>query len=107
MDSHNPLVWAWLVLASLAGAVTSIAFRPYKDMTWRDILLAFVVSSTFAIFVGSAIAEWVAVKLLGGGQINLRVYGAVMWFMAAAAYFIIPVLFARAKRWVGETEFRK
>lgn len=107
MNEHNPIVWLWIILASLAGSVTSIAFRPYKEMSWKDIVLAFIVSSTFAIFVGSAIAEYVAVKLFGKGPINLKAYGAVMWFMAAAAYFIIPVLFARAKRWVGETEFRK
>lgn len=95
--SHPLIVWLWMLLATLGGAATSISFRPYKEMTWKEIALAFVVSSTFSLFVGSLVAELVARYLFGPGPINLRVFGAVMWFMAAAAHFLIPVAITRAR----------
>lgn len=110
-DNGSPLVvWLWMILATLGGAASSISFRPYKDMTWRDILLAFTVSATFSLFVGSLVAEFVARWLYGPGPVNLRVFGAVMWFMAAAAHFLIPVGISRVKRAIsviGETEIGK
>lgn len=105
MDNNNSaLMWLWMTLATLGGAITSISLRPYKEMTRPEIILAFFVSSTFAMFVGSVAAEVVArwaAKYLGGAPVNLRVYGAVMWFMAASAHFLLPVAIGRAKRFIS------
>lgn len=114
MTENNPLViWLWALIATVAGSAASISFQPYKQMTWLAITLAFLVSCGFALFVGSAVAEWVATRTwVGGGpgQINIRVYGGVMWFMAASAHYLIPVAITRAKHFIrafGGTEDEK
>jgi len=96
----NPWVmWLWAALATLSGAASSLSFQPYKSMSWKEIALAFTVSSTFAIFVGSFVAEYIA-RWFGSGQLNIRAFGAVMWFMATSAHFLIPVTINRAKRFI-------
>jgi len=114
VSENNPLIlWLWAFIATLAGSAASISFQPYRQMTWAAIALAFAVSCGFALFVGSAAAEWIATRAMFGaraGQINIRVYGGVMWFMAAAAHYLIPVAITRAKRFIrafGGTEDEK
>lgn len=94
------LLWLWAGLAALAGAASSLSFQPYKTMTWREIMLTLFVSASFAIFVGPPLAEAVA-KWYGGGILSIRVYGAVMWFMGAAAFALIPATINRAKRFIA------
>jgi hypothetical protein len=80
-------------------------------MRWREIALAFVVSSTFALFVGSLVAQIVADWFAQNGQMNVRVYGAVMYTMAVSSHVLIPVLIGRTRRffaaWNGFTEAGK
>lgn len=102
MGEHGPIEWLWIGLATVTGAVTSLIFRPYKQMTWSEILVSLLVSCSFAAFVGSAVAEWVATKLFGHvGEMNVRAYGAVMWGMAAVSFVVIPVLLSRASAWAS------
>ena len=106
-DTGGGIFWLWASLATLSGAISSISLRPYKEMSKAQIAMAFTVSSTFAMFVGSFVAEWVARRFFGPGPINLRAFGAVMWFMAAASHFLLPVMISRAKRFAdafGEVE---
>lgn len=111
MNENNPLVvYGWLILSALGGAITSLSFKPYRQMAKIEIGVAFVVSFTFAIFVGSAVADFVAKHLFGDSPANLRVYGLVMWFMASGSNFLIPVAFTRAKciiSAIGATESDK
>lgn len=102
-DNNSILVWLWVTLATLGGAISSMSLRPYKDMSRSDIVLAFIVSSTFAMFMGYPLAEFIArwsAKWLGGGPVNMHVLGGGMWFMAMSAHFLIPVAIARAKRFI-------
>lgn len=98
MNDHPAIAWAWLALATMTGAVSSIALRPYKEMGRWEIVLAVVVAATFSMFVGSVVAEFVAHWLYGDGPVNLRVFGATLWFMAAASHYLIPVGISRARR---------
>lgn len=101
-DGGNPVVvWLWAVLATTAGGISSLSFRPYKQMSRGEITLAFIVSSTFALFVGPLVADVIGHWLFGNGPVNLRVFGAVLWFMAAGAHFLIPVGITRAKRLIS------
>jgi len=97
VSENNLLFWIWSFLATVGGAVSSFALRPYKEMSRLEITLAFVMSLTFGMFVGSFLAEIVVRKLSGDGPFNLRAYGAVMWFMATSAHFLIPVAISKAK----------
>lgn len=103
MNDHSPFEWLFVSLAAIAGAMTSLTFRPYKTMLWWEIALAFTVSLGFALSVGPLVAEFSArsiVRLLGGdanGPVNLRIFGAVMWLLAASSHVVIPVLIRRAK----------
>lgn len=96
--SSTLMLWVWSTLAALAGTVSSLSFRPYRTMSKIDIVLSLIVSLTFAIFVGSLVAEWVARWPLWGGQLNVKVYGATMWFLGASAHYLIPVAIGRVRR---------
>lgn len=91
------LLWLWSTLAALAGTVSSLSFRPYRTMSRIDIILSLIVSLTFAIFVGSLVAEWVA-RWFDNGVLNIKVYGATMWFLGASAHYLIPVAIGRVRR---------
>jgi len=91
------MLWLWAVLGASAGSVSSLSFRPYRSMTTLDIILSLIVSFTFAIFVGSIAAEAVA-KWIGSGPVNIKVYGATMWFLGASAHYLIPVAITRVRR---------
>ena len=41
---------AYTIMAALAGAVTALAFRPWKKMTGLEIALTLFVGFSFAIF---------------------------------------------------------
>ncbi len=96
MNENSPLFWLWVSLATLAGAVTSLTLRPYRQMQAVEIALALFVSATFAMFVGSPIAAEAA-RWWGKGHMDLRAFGLVMWVMAAGSHFLIPVVIGRAK----------
>lgn len=96
MNENSPAFWLWVTLATLTGSMASLANKQLKTMTKWEIGLALAVSVGFSMFVGSAVAGEVA-KWWGGGQINLRVFGAVMWTMAAGSHILIPVFIGRLK----------
>ncbi len=110
MNENSPLFWLWVTLATIAGAITSLTLRPYREMPAIEIALALFVSATFAMFVGSPIAAEAA-RWWGGGKVDLRAFGLVMWVMAAGAHFLIPVVIGRAKNFIakvgGGTETEK
>jgi len=97
--SSSFMLWLWAVLGASAGSVSSLSFRPYRSMTTLDIILSLIVSFTFAIFVGSIAAEAVA-KWIGSGPVNIKVYGATMWFLGASAHYLIPVAITRVRRFL-------
>ncbi len=96
MNENSPLFWLWVTLATLTGSMASLANKQLKAMTKGEIALALAVSVGFAMFVGSAVAAEVA-KWWGGGKIDLRVFGAVMWAMAAGSHILIPMVIGRLK----------
>lgn len=98
-DGNNSLLWwAWVGLATIGGAITSISFRPYKEMGKWEIAIAFVVAVSFSVASGPLVAEVISHWLYGQAPISLHVYGFTMWIMGAASQVVIPVLFARARR---------
>lgn len=83
----NPLMkWLWPLLASLAGAVTALSFRPFKKMSAVEIWMALFVGASFAWFV----SPWVNHMIFGNGPTDIRVLGGVFYLMASGSNILIP-----------------
>jgi hypothetical protein len=94
MPNANPwTLYLWGLLASLAGALTALSARPFKNMTRSEIALALTVGASFAIFVG----PWVAKIIFGDGPMDIRVFGGVLYLMATGSNILIPM----AVKWFG------
>lgn len=98
MIEENPLLrWLWPLLASLAGAVTALSFRPFKQMSVTDIAMALFVGSTFAWFV----SPWVNHMIFGKGPTDIRILGGVFYLMASGSNILIPFAVRRIKKVLG------
>lgn len=97
MDDNPLLRWLWPLLASLAGAVTALSFRPYARMTPADIFMALFVGTTFAWFV----SPWVAHTVFGYEPPEIRVVGAIYYLMASGSNILIPFAVRRVKTLLG------
>jgi hypothetical protein len=82
------LRFLWPLLASLAGAITALSFRPYKSMGAVEIALSLVVGTSFATFVGPLAAVWI----FGTGPIDIRMLGATFYLMASGSNVLIPLM---------------
>jgi len=101
MSEDNPLLaWLWPLLASLAGAVTALSFRPYARMSPVDIFMALFVGTTFAWFV----SPWVAHTAFGYEPPGIRVVGGLYYLMASGSNILIPFAIRGLKKFVGSTK---
>lgn len=95
MIEDNPLMkWLWPLIASLAGAVTALSFRPFKRMTRVEIGMALFVGASFAWFV----APWVNHMIFKEGATDVRVLGGVYYLMASGSNILIPF----AIKWISK-----
>lgn len=100
MSEDNPIFrWLWPLLASLAGAVTALSFRSYKEMQTIDIVMVLVVGTTFAWFV----SPWVAHTAFGYEPPGIRVVGALYYIMASGSNILLPFAINWAKKFFGST----
>lgn len=83
----------WPLLASIAGAITALSFRPFQSMTRGEIVMALAVGTFFAVFLG----PWVAAQLFGTGPIDIRILGGVFYLLASGSNILIPL----AVKWLG------
>lgn len=98
MNTENPYaIWLYTILASLAGALTALSFRPFTSMTRVEIALALFVGASFAIFVGPWFAQWV----FGTGPIDTRVMGALFYILATGSNVLIPLTVRRVSALIG------
>jgi hypothetical protein len=79
--------WLWPFLASMAGAITALSFRPFKRMSPVDIAMALFVGTTFAWFV----SPWANSIIFGKEPPDIRVLGAVFYLMASGSNILIPL----------------
>jgi hypothetical protein len=98
METSNPLLrWVWPLLASLAGAITALSFRPYRNLRPIEIVLALFVGSTFAVFVG----PMVAYLLFGKGPVDVRLLGGLLYVMASGSNVLIPLAIKKLSKRLG------
>lgn len=91
------------VVASLAGAITALSFRPFRDMTKGEVFMALFVGASFAMFVG----PW-AVKLLPISiTSDIRLQAGIFYLMASGSNALIPMAIKWFGRVVGLREEQK
>lgn len=78
----------WSLISSIAGAIVSLSFQAWKDMTPGEIFMALFVASSFGFFVSPLVLEWMDYS---------RFAGSVIFLMAAGSSVLIP----RAIRWLS------
>ena len=87
----------WPLLASLAGAITALSFRPYKSMAWHEITLSLIVGTSFATFVGPLAASWI----FGNGPVDIRMLGATFYLMASGSNVLVPLAVRKLSSFFG------
>lgn len=100
---HPWLRDVWTGLAALAGGVTALSFREWRQMRTSEILMTVFVGVSFAIFV----APWVAHNLFGIGPNDTRAVAAVVYVMASGSNILVPVLIERFRRAFGANGVQK
>ena len=87
----------WPVLASLAGAITALSFRPFKQMSRIEIVLALIVGTSFATFVGPLAAAW----MFGEQPADIRLLGGMFYLMASGSNILIPLAVKKVGSFFG------
>ncbi len=77
-----------IVMSAAAGSLASIWFRPWRTMPWVDILFAFVVGFSFAIFV----VPWVVADIMNVDTGPLRVACGTTFLGAAFGIPLMPMI---------------
>lgn len=80
--------WLWTILASIAGAVTALSFRPFKKLSAIEIGMSLFVGASFAMFV----SPWVIQLAFGSNPVDVRIMGAIFYMMASGSNILIPFL---------------
>lgn len=71
----------WTLISAVAGAITSLSFQQWENMSGWKITFALFVGASFGFFVGPVVL------------INVddpRIAGGIIWIMAAGSNILIP-----------------
>ncbi|WP_069338320.1 hypothetical protein [Sphingobium yanoikuyae] len=88
---------AYTIMAALAGAVTALAFRPWKKMTGLEIALTLFVGFSFAIFV----SPWVAHSIMQVPANEPRAASFITYVMGAGSNILLPRIIQFFERLLG------
>jgi hypothetical protein len=88
----------YIVMAAVAGSITSLAMLNWKDMSWTEILLTLFVGSSFAVFC----VPWLAGDWLRIDITDLRAICGVTYFGATGANVFVPLLIRKVKSQIGD-----
>jgi len=92
--------YVWPALASIAGAITALSFRPFQNMTKLEVSLALFVGASFALFVG----PWAAWVVFGDGPADIRILGGMFYLMASGSNILIPLAVKKLSSFFGVQE---
>lgn len=96
----EPPAWIrdlWIGLAAVAGGVTALSFREWKQMRRAEILMVLFVGAAFAIFV----APWVAHAIFRLPVSDTRGTAAIVYIMGSGSNALLPWIITRFKRLWG------
>lgn len=99
-DQQDHARIAYVAMAALAGAVTSLSFMPWKTMRWAEIGMTLFVGAAFAIFG----VPWIAADWVHVDTTNLRALCGITYFGATGANVLIPLIIRKLRRQLGETD---
>lgn len=89
-DSGSPIsAHVAMLMASFAGAVTSLSFQKWKEMTPVEIIMAIFVGFSFAYFVTPLVAGWVLGESV---RKEAQMIAALTYVTATASNVLIPRL---------------
>ncbi len=91
--------WLWPLLASVAGAITALSFRPWKTLSPVEVGMALFVGASFAFFVSPVVIH----LLYGKGPVDPRQLGGIYYVMATGSNALIPA----AVKWLSVRTFGK
>ena len=97
MEDHPLARLLWPFLAAIAGAITALSFRPFRNMTKGEISLALFVGFSFALFVAPLTAK----LMFGDGPIDIRIMGGLFYLMASGSNILIPLAVRKLSAFFG------
>lgn len=92
-DNGFFLRFGYITLAALAGAITALAFRSWREMTRAEIVLTLTAGFSFAIFV----TPWLAESVFGVPTTNVRAIAALTYIFGSGSNILLPLVI----RWIG------
>lgn len=93
----------YLVMAAIAGAITSLAFMPWKTMTLIERAISLFVGASFALFF----VPWAVADIMGVDITALRAACATTYIGAVAAPALIPPIIRKLLKAGGLEEGEK
>jgi len=88
-----------ILMAALAGAITSLSFLRWREMSKPEILMTVFVGFAFAIIT----VPWITIDLLHlNNADSLRAGCALTYIGATTANAVIPVMIKRVKKWASK-----
>lgn len=92
-EHYSALGMAYIGLAAVAGAVTALSFRGWKEMTRTEIVLTLFVSASFSVFV----VPWLAYSYFGPTP-DIRALAFAIYVGGSGANTFLPLIF----RWFSK-----
>lgn len=90
----------YLILSAIAGSITSLAFLPWRKMSWMERGLTLFVGASFGlIFVPWAVADLMHVNIDA-----LRAACAITYMGAIGANSLIPLILKKVRKVSGLEE---
>jgi hypothetical protein len=85
-DDNSYMQSVWLIVASLAGAITAQIWQPWKDMGPGKVALTIFAGTTFGYYVFPVFFAHVSDQKMAGG---------LTYLMASSWNLLLPVLLKR------------
>ncbi|WP_420142796.1 hypothetical protein [Sphingomonas sp.] len=85
-------------MAALAGAITALSFKQWREMSTPEILMALAVGTSFAVFV----APWIAHNSLNVSESDARAVAGMTYIFGAGSNTLLPLLINWVKRFLGQ-----
>ena len=90
----------YLIMAAIAGAITSLAFMPWKTMTVAERAISLFVGASFALFF----VPWAVADIMRVDITAIRAACAVTYIGAVAAPALIPPIIRKLLKLGGLDE---
>ncbi len=98
-DPDSATARVYLLMAAVAGSVSSLSMRKYREMTAIEIAISLFVGATFAIFVTPLILGPTV-----GVNVETQKIAGITYVMATGWNILMPFAIAKVKSMFGGDE---